>query len=101
MALNLLFHIPMLWAVLITAADVLLLLALQRLGMHWIEAVVLMLVATLGVCFALELFVLPRTHPDFREIGTSLLTPSLRQVGMATVAVGRGRQTNGRVGEAA
>ena len=39
-ALNLLFHIPLLWAVIITGLDVLLLLALQRFGMRTIEAVV-------------------------------------------------------------
>ena len=87
-AINLLFHIPILWAVLITAADVLLLLALQRLGMRLIEAVVLVLVSTIAVCFVVELFVLPRTMPDFREIGSALLAPGLRQAGMATVAVG-------------
>ncbi len=87
-AINLLFHIPILWAVLITSADVLLLLALQRLGVRLIEAVVLVLVATIGVCFFVELFVLPRTIPNFREIGSALLTPGLRETGMATVAVG-------------
>ncbi|MGH7941039.1 MAG: Nramp family divalent metal transporter, partial [Limisphaerales bacterium] len=39
-ALNMLFHIPVFWGVLITGADVLLLLALQGLGMRMIEAVV-------------------------------------------------------------
>ena len=39
-ALNLLFHIPLFWAVIITGLDVLLLLALQRFGMRTIEAVV-------------------------------------------------------------
>ena len=39
-ALNLLFHIPLLWAVIITAFDVLLLLALAGLGMRFIEAVI-------------------------------------------------------------
>jgi len=43
-ALNLMFHIPLLWAVVITGLDVLLLLALQGLGMRTIEAVVLVLV---------------------------------------------------------
>jgi len=38
-ALNLLFHIPLLWAVIITGLDVLLLLALQRFGMRTIEAI--------------------------------------------------------------
>lgn len=87
-ALNLLFHIPLLWAVLITAADVLLLLALQRLGMRTIEAVVLLLVATIAVCFGLELFVLPAVAPDLGAIGSALLTPSLAQAGMTTVAIG-------------
>ena len=87
-ALNLLFHIPILWAVLITAADVLILLALQRLGMRWIEAVVLVLVATIGACFFIEIFVLPRAAPDFAEIGAAVLRPGLREAGMATVAVG-------------
>src|SRR3984957_7231064 len=45
-ALNLLFHIPLIWCVVITASDVFLLLALQRFGMRMIEAVVLVLVAT-------------------------------------------------------
>src|SRR4029077_858551 len=40
-ALNLLFHIPLFWAVLITAGDVFLLLGLQRFGMRTIEAFVL------------------------------------------------------------
>jgi len=39
-ALNLMFHIPMLWAVILTGLDVLLLLALQSFGMRAIEAVV-------------------------------------------------------------
>ena len=47
-ALNLLFHIPLFWAVIITGFDVLLLLALQRFGMRTIEAVVLLLVATIA-----------------------------------------------------
>ena len=47
-AINLLFHIPLLWAVVITAFDVLLLLTLQGFGMRFIEAVILALVATIG-----------------------------------------------------
>jgi manganese transport protein len=87
-ALNLLFHIPLLWAVLITAADVLLLLALQRFGIRTVEAVVLLLVATIGLCYYLEIFVLPRTMPNFMELGHSLLRPGLRQLGMAYIAIG-------------
>src|SRR5213593_2602181 len=63
-ALNLMFHIPLFWAVIITGLDVLLLLTLQRFGMRTIEAVVVLLIATIAVCYWLEIFVLPQTHPN-------------------------------------
>jgi manganese transport protein len=87
-ALNLLFHIPLFAAVLITAFDVLLLLALQGLGMRFIEAIVVVLVATIGGCYFIEIFVLPQTQPDFAEMGRALLSPGFRQKGMIVVAIG-------------
>jgi len=87
-ALNLMFHIPLLWAVIITGLDVLLLLALQRFGMRTIEAIVLLLIVTIVGCYWLEIFVLPQTHPNFLELGRSLVTPNLRQAGMIYVAIG-------------
>jgi manganese transport protein len=86
-ALNLLFHIPLLWAVIITGLDVLLLLALQRFGMRSIEAVVLLLIATIGVCYFLEIFVLPETQPGFLEMMRGL-APHFHQAGMLYVAIG-------------
>jgi len=87
-ALNLLFHIPLQWAILITAFDVLLLLALQGLGMRMLEAVVAIFVATIGVCYGIEIFVLPHMRPDFLEMGHALIQPSFRQTGMLVVAIG-------------
>jgi manganese transport protein len=87
-AINLLFHIPLFWAVLITTLDVLLLLALQGLGMRFIEAVILVLVGTIGVCYFIEIFVLPQTRPDFAEMGRALLSPGFRKEGMVVVAIG-------------
>jgi len=87
-ALNLLFRIPLLWAVLITGLDVLLLLALQGFGMRAIEAVVVLLVATIVVCYFIEIFVLPQTQPSFLEMGQALLSPRFRQAGMLYVAIG-------------
>jgi manganese transport protein len=87
-ALNLLFHIPLLWAVIITGLDVLLLLALQNFGMRTIEAVVLLLVATIAVCYFIEIFVLPQTRPQFLELGKAFLTPRFREAGMLYVAIG-------------
>lgn len=87
-AINLLFHIPIFWALLITACDVFLLLAMQRFGMRTIEAIILLLVATIGFCFFLELFVLPRTIPNFMAMASALAHPGFRQVGMASCAIG-------------
>jgi manganese transport protein len=87
-ALNLLFHIPLFWAVIITGLDVLLLLALQRFGMRTIEAIVLLLIATIGVCYFIEIFVLPQTHPSFLEMGRALVSPNFRHAGMLYVAIG-------------
>jgi manganese transport protein len=86
-AIHLLFGIPLLGAVLITAFDVLLLLALQGLGVRLIEAVVLVLVATIGVCFFIELFVLHETTPSFLEMGRALVRPDLSEKGMVTLAI--------------
>ncbi|HJT69085.1 MAG TPA: Nramp family divalent metal transporter [Terriglobales bacterium] len=87
-AINLMFHIPLLWAVIITGIDVLLLLALQRYGMRTIESVVVILIATIAACYFLEIFVLPQTRPDFLEMGRALVTPNFRQFGMIYVAIG-------------
>jgi manganese transport protein len=54
--LNLLFHIPILWAVILTAGDVLLLLGIQRLGIRKMEAFILTLIATIGLCFLLQIY---------------------------------------------
>jgi manganese transport protein len=54
-ALNLLFHIPLLTGVLVTAADTLLLLWFTRLGIRVIEAFILALIAVIAGCFLIEL----------------------------------------------
>jgi manganese transport protein len=66
-ALNLLFHLPLLAGVLVTTLDVLLLLFLQQKGFRYIEAIVITLIATIAGCFGLELFfskpeILPILH---------------------------------------
>ncbi len=54
-ALNLLFGIPLVWGVLLTAFDVMILLLLQNRGFRWLEAVVITLIATIGICFIAEI----------------------------------------------
>jgi manganese transport protein len=54
--LNLLFGVPLVWAVILTGFDSMLLLAIQHYGIRKMEAFILMLVATVGACFVLEVF---------------------------------------------
>ena len=64
-ALNLLFGIPLTYGVLLTAFDVMILLLLQNRGFRWLEAVVITLVATIGLCFAAEIIF---SRPDVAGI---------------------------------
>lgn len=64
-ALNLLFGIPLVWGVLLTAMDVMILLLLQNRGFRWLEGVVITLVATIGVCFAAEIIF---SQPEINSI---------------------------------
>lgn len=54
-ALELLFHIPLPVGVIITAADVLVLLLLQKKGFRYLEALIITLIATVVLCFILEI----------------------------------------------
>src|SRR5437016_13140392 len=54
-ALQLLFGIPLVWGCIITALDVLAVLFLQTKGFRYIEALVIILIATIASCFAAEL----------------------------------------------
>ena len=68
--LKLLFGIPLLIGVLVTAADTILLLWLNRLGMRAMEAFVLSLIAVMAACFAVELWM---AKPVWTEIAKGLL----------------------------
>jgi manganese transport protein len=72
-ALQLLFHIPLLYGVLITGLDVLLILLLQRWGFRLVEALVITLIGTIVVMFGVQVFL---SHPDHLMILRGLLIPS-------------------------
>jgi manganese transport protein len=72
-ALNLLFGIPLIWGVCLTAFDVLLILLLQNKGFRYLEAFVITLVATIGVCFAVELIM---AKPELAAIAGGLVPTS-------------------------
>jgi len=69
-ALNLLFGIPLVWGVVITAADVLLILLLQARGWRVLEAVVAAMVLLIGACFAYEIIA---ARPDLPAILRGLM----------------------------
>ena len=69
-ALNLLFGIPLTWGVVLTALDVLLVLFLQNKGFRLLEALVVALVATIGLCFLFEII---RTRPDLGSVASGFI----------------------------
>jgi manganese transport protein len=86
-ALNLLFGIPLIAGVCITALDVLVVLFLQNKGFRYIEALVITLIAVVGGCFTWEIIV---SHPDLLGIAKGFV-PSARVVvdpGMLYIAIG-------------
>src|SRR5579875_1696766 len=54
--IQLLTHIPLLWAVLITVLDTFLLLVLQRFGIRKMEAFIIGLIAIIGISFLVEIY---------------------------------------------
>ena len=63
-ALQLLFGIPLVWGCVITAVDVLAVLYLQHKGFRRVEAIVIVLISTIALCFASELFFSKPHVPD-------------------------------------
>jgi len=87
-ALNLLFHIPLLLGVCLTALDVLMILFLQQKGYRFLEAFVVSLIAVIGVCFGLEIAF---SHPSTTGLLSSFFVPSMqivRDPGMLYIAIG-------------
>jgi manganese transport protein len=86
-ALQLLFGLPLIWGVCITALDVLALLFLQGKGFRYVEALVITLVATVGICFGAEIWF---SQPDMGGIFQGYLPNSeiVRNPEMLYIAVG-------------
>ena len=72
-ALELLFHIPLFYGVLITGTDVLLILLLQRWGFRYIEALVITLIGTIIAMFGVQMFL---SRPDYWPVLHDLFVPS-------------------------
>lgn len=86
-ALELLFGLPLIWGVLLTAFDTLLVLGLQRWGFRGLEALVISLIALIALCFGYELIV---SSPDMAAILGGLVPRSeiATDKGMLYLAIG-------------
>ncbi len=86
-ALQLLFGIPLLWGVCLTATDVFLVLYLQNRGFRYVEAIVVTLILGIAGCFAIELLM---ARPDAGALALGLV-PSpeiLRNPEMLYISIG-------------
>jgi len=83
-ALKLLFGLPLLAGVAITTFDVLLLMMLTRFGIRKLEAVILTLVATIGIAFLVEILL---ARPDWGLLSRGFI-PSLPDGGALYIAIG-------------
>jgi len=89
-ALNLLFHIPMVAGVVLTGLDVLLVLGLQHRGFRWIETLVITLIASMMVIFFIEI---AYARPDWwggHGVVSGMMVHSdlIRNHGMLYIALG-------------
>lgn len=85
--LQLLFGLPLVWGVSLTALDVLLILALQKRGFRRLEAFVVALLIIIAGCFAYELAV---AGPDWRAVAGGFVprTEVLTNPAMLYIAIG-------------
>lgn len=82
--LQLLFGLPLVWGVLISFLDTFLLLWLQKLGMRKTEAFIIGMIAVIGGCFMVELFL---AKPDIAGVGRGLI-PSIPDGTALYIAIG-------------
>jgi len=86
-ALNLLFGLPLIWGVCLTALDVLVVLYLQNRGFRYVEALVVGLILLIAGSFAVELWL---AKPDVAGVAAGFLPRSiiLRDSSMLYIAIG-------------
>jgi len=69
-ALNLLFHMPLLAGVAVTSLDTLLVLWFQKAGIRYLEAFILALIVTIAGCFTVEIVM---AKPDYLNVSAGLI----------------------------
>src|SRR6058998_2981901 len=86
-ALNLLFKLPLLWGVILTALDVLIVLFMQHRGFRYVEALVLGLILLIAASFAAELW---WARPELAALAVGFIPRSeiVRNPDMLYIAIG-------------
>ena len=86
-ALNLLFGLPLIWGVCLTALDVMIILFLQNRGFRYVEALVISLIVVIAGCFAVELWL---ARPEMAAVATGFLprTEIVTDPAMLYIALG-------------
>src|SRR5437763_11134081 len=86
-ALNLLFHLPLLWGVVLTSLDVLIVLFLQHRGFRYVEALVVGLILLIAGSFAVEPWL---ARPDLSGVAAGFRPHSeiVRHADMLYIAIG-------------
>ncbi len=82
--LQLLFGMPLLLAVFVTALDTFLLLLLHSRGVRWMEAFIIVLIVTIGICLGIEVFL---SNPQWGAMAGGL-APSLPGESALYLAIG-------------
>jgi len=86
-ALNLLFGLPLMWGVCLTALDVMVILFLQNKGFRLVEALVVALIVAIAGCFAIEIWL---SKPDVTAVAAGFIprTEVLTNPEMLYIALG-------------
>ena len=86
-ALNLLFGLPLMWGVCLTALDVMIILFLQNKGFRYVEALVVALIVCIAACFAIEIWL---AKPDLGAVAEGFIprTEVLTNPAMLYIALG-------------
>ncbi len=87
LAIKLLFHIPLLVGIVLTALDMVIVLGLKGKGFRQVEAIITALVVTIALCFLVEVVL---SHPDGAKVVHGLIPDisRLRAPGALYVAIG-------------
>lgn len=83
--LSLLFGMPLIWGMVVTAIITFGILSFQNRGYRPVELIIGGLVGAIGLSYLIELFLVP---PDWRAAGIGAVVPGLADSGALTLAVG-------------